>query len=116
MSGVLRIGDMRSRFRVYRSTESTGSLRSVTAAWAPQRDLWGGFLPMFLTLRSYGAGEAPTGVREVQVYGGADVRARDGMEVLRGPERGTKWRVIDVDEADPKWWKLRLEPYAGTFD
>ena len=108
-------GTMRSLFQAYRGTETSGSLSSTTTVWATNGDLWGGFLPRYLTMRSYGAGEVPAGMREIEVHGGVPLQNRDGLEVTAGPESGSKWRVIDVDEANPGRWLVRLEPFTGDF-
>jgi hypothetical protein len=111
----MRSGDMRSLLQLYRGTEATGTLQSRKASWGPQAQAWGGFLPAFLTLRSYGAGEVGAGTREVHVHPNIDVTERDGVQVTAGPEAGTRWRVVDVDRGDPALWRLRLEPFTGSF-
>lgn len=112
---MLRTGDMRSLAQIYRGTETAGSLRSVKTTWAAGATTWGGFLPAFLTMRSYGAGEVPAGLREFETHAGADVESRDGLEITAGPEAGSRWRVVAVDEATPGRAKLRLEPFEGAF-
>lgn len=111
----MRIGQQRSLCRVFGSTESAGTLESTVTTWAPRGEMWASFLPRFLTLRSYGAGEAPSGMREVEVHPGAAVSNRNGVEVIAGPEAGSKWRVIDIDEADQRRWVVRLESFSGDF-
>ena len=101
--------------KVYRGTETVETLRSVKTDWAYQATIWGGFVPDFLTARSYGAGEQVSGTREIAVASRADLRERDGLEVVTGPEDGTKWRVIDIDRGDKSQWKVRVESFAGTF-
>ena len=108
-------GSLRTLFRAYRGTESSGTLGSTATAWAANGELWGGFLPRYLTMRSYGAGEIPAGMREIETHPFVPLQNRDGLEAVAGPESGSKWRVIDIDEADPRTWKVRLEPFTGDF-
>jgi hypothetical protein len=116
MSIRLRIGQRRSLTRIYAGTEVKGSLASVKTAWGdPIGEEWGGFLPEALTLANYGAGEVPAGTREIQFRGPSQVAARHGLEVIRGPEAGTRWRVLSVDTSDPRTAKVRIEPFNGAF-
>lgn len=110
-----RAGDLRSFCRVYAGTEATGTLGSTPTTWVASGTAWGRFLPSFLTMRSYGAGEASRGMREMEFRPGSGIEERDGIEVEAGPESGTRWRALDVDHADPRVTRVRVEPYTGSF-
>lgn len=111
----MRAGQRSSRVRVYRGTEAPGPLGSVVTTWTALGHEWAGFVPAFLTLRTYGAGEVPSGTREIEVGSYTAIEPRSGLEVADGPEAGTRWRVVAVDRSSPKATMVRLEPYTGVF-
>jgi hypothetical protein len=111
----MRTGQRKSLVRIYRNDEATGTLKSGTTTWTPLGDEWAGFVPAFLTLRNYGAGEQPSGQREMELGSYSSVGMRYGLEVTGGPEAGTRWRVLAVDRSNPKATTVRAEPYNGSF-
>lgn len=110
----MRIGQRDNLVQLYEETPTSGTLGSTTMAWVAGDREWAGFIPSFLTRRNYGAGEAPTGTREIQFRAPSDVGDRFGLEVVRGPEEGTKWRVRSVDR-DRKVVNVLVEPFTGDF-
>lgn len=112
----MRAGQRNSRVQIFRPTETEGTLSSRTPpTWESVNYEWGGFLPAFMTLRNYGAGEAPSGAREIEFAPYSSVQDRYGIEVVDGPESGTRWRAISIDRGNPKITAVRLERYAGSF-
>lgn len=111
------IGQLSSRLQLYTGIETKGPLSSVKTTWSTGPIEWGGFVPEFLTLRNYGAGEVPAGTREIELGAGSfsEAAVRGGIEVLAGPEAGTRWRVVGVDRSNPKRTMVRVEPFAGDF-
>ncbi|MDQ3275171.1 MAG: hypothetical protein M3Q39_09120 [Actinomycetota bacterium] len=101
--------------RVYTGAETKGTLASTKATWTAGVYEWGGFVPAFLTLRNYGAGEVPAGTREIEFGSYSSVAERVGLSVTDGPEAGTKWRVVSVDRSDSSRAIARVEPFAGVF-
>lgn len=111
----MKAGERNSLIRIYAAHETRGTLQSVVTTWVPVRDEWGGFLPEFLTLRNYGAGEVSNGTRELHLDAYSGVESRFGLEVLDGPEKGTTWRAVSVDRSDPALTRVRIEPHSGGF-
>lgn len=111
----MRAGDLRSYCRIYAGAETAGTLGSTATTWSTRARAWARFVPSFLTMRSYGAGEVNAGMREVELRPGSGITERDGLAVEAGPEAGTRWRVLDVDHADTRVTRVRVEPYAGDF-
>ena len=114
MSVRLRIGQRDCLVQLYEETEATGTLGSTVIGWTAGDREWCGFLPSHLTRRSYGAGEVPSGTREIQFRAPSDIADRSGLEVIRGPEAGTKWRVRSIDR-DRKVVSALVEPFTGDF-
>jgi hypothetical protein len=86
---------MRSLVAVRRPNGSTGTpLRSTKTVYPEVEQAWAELRPPKLMASSFGAGEQPTGSMEAELHEGADVRFRDVLEVLAGPEAGTAWRVV----------------------
>lgn len=112
----MRIGQRRSRIRIYAPKEEATELRSTRTTWTPLAYEWGGFVPSYLTLRSYGAGEVPSGTREIELGSYSSIDERCGLKVVDGPEAGTKWRAVSVDSSDPRKTLVRVEPYTGEFE
>lgn len=112
----MKTGERDNLFRIFVGTEVRGTLGSVRTSWSEAGREWGGFVPAHLTMRSYGAGEAPAGLREVEFRAPSRVTERVGLEAIAGPFVGTKWRVVAVDPATPGRITTRVEPYTGEFE
>lgn len=111
----VRAGERRSFCRIYQATAAAGTLGSTTTTWVERSTAWTHVVPSFLTMRSYGAGEAERGMREMEISPDTGVSERDGVAVEAGPESGTRWRVLDVDHADHRVTRVRVEPYTGSL-
>jgi head-tail adaptor len=114
-SRPLEIGRLESRLTVYRESATRGALGSVQTTWTEAGGLWASFRPEYQTLRNYGAGEMPEGMRELEIHAGSDLHARDAFAVIAGPQSGTRWRVIHVDEATRDRRRVRAEPLTATL-
>lgn len=111
----MRIGQRESRIEIFAGSEGRGTLGSTKTTWSSAGVEWGGFVPAFLTLRTYGAGEVPSGTREIEFGSYSNVTARQGLQVTAGPEEGTRWRVVSVDRSSRAKTLVRVEPFQAEF-
>src|SRR5690625_758205 len=90
----MRAGRLRSRAMVRRPTEGRGALGDVETAYPAVGMAWIDVRPPRRMLASYGAGELPAGTMEAELRAHIDVQMRDVLEIVAGPERGTRWRAV----------------------
>lgn len=79
---------------IRRPTETRGELGSVETTYPVVGMAWVDVRPPRRMITNYGAGELPTGTMEVELRAHIDVQMRDVLEIIAGPERGTRWRAV----------------------
>lgn len=90
----MRAGRLRSRAVIRRPTEERGGLGDVETTYPPVGMAWVDVRPPRRMIANYGAGEIPAGTMEAELRAHIDVRMRDVLEIVAGPERGTRWRAV----------------------
>jgi head-tail adaptor len=90
----MRAGRLRSRAVIRRPTETRGPLGSVETTYPQVGMAWVDVRVPRRMIANYGAGELPTGTMEAELRDRIDLRMRDVLEIVAGPETGTRWRVI----------------------
>ncbi len=91
-------------------------LASVELQWIESGRAWMELREPRRTLKDYGAGEAPSGEMEALGHLHTDIDVRDGIEVLSGPEAGSRWRVMTVDHPRGNSTHARLTVHNRTFE
>lgn len=90
----MRAGSLRSRAVIRRPTETRGPGGSVVTTYPLVGRAWIEVRVPRRMITNYGAGEVPTGTMEVEMRDRTDLRQRDVLQIIAGPERGTAWRAI----------------------
>lgn len=90
----MRAGRLRSRAVIRRPVEERGYLGAVETTYRPVMMAWTDIRPPRRLIANYGAGEVPAGTMEAEMRGHIDVQMRDAIEIVAGPEAGTRWRVV----------------------
>lgn len=108
------IGRYRSFARVSRETETRGALASVKKALTPVSTAWIEFATPGRRLKSFGAGEMPTGGAEAECHAGSDIQATDVLAIESGPEAGTRWRVSSAHRPGNGKTLLNLVPFNAA--
>lgn len=111
----MRAGRLTSRARIRRPVEQRDAYRNTVVVWPVVVAIWLAVRPPKRLLSSFGAGEVPAGSMEVELRAGADLQARDILEVYAGPEAGTKWRVISPHRPGDGSLVALVEVYAGEL-
>lgn len=109
-----RAGELTSRVRIYRGAETRDEYGDVAAGWTDAGTLWMGFTDPSQRLADYGAGEQEVGTMLGTARHGSDLRERDGLEVLSGPEEGSRYRVQSVFKGRHATTAV-LERFNGGF-
>lgn len=79
--------------RVWTPSETVGAHNSRTTTYAAAGTGWVRLDVPRRTLQSFGAGDVPAGSMEVEGHAALPLEAGRVVEVLAGPEAGTKWRA-----------------------
>ena len=90
----MRAGRLRSRAVIRRPTETRGEYGDVITTYPPVGMAWVDVRVPRRMIANYGAGELPTGTMEAELRAHIDVQMRDVLEIVAGPERGTRWRAV----------------------
>lgn len=84
----MRAGRLRSRAIIRRPTEDRQPLGDVETTYPAVGMAWVEVRPPRRLLANYGAGEIPEGRMEAELREHIDVRMRDVLEIIAGPESG----------------------------
>lgn len=90
----MRAGRLRSRAVIRRPTETRGPLGSVETTYPLVGMAWVDVRVPRRMIANYGAGELPAGTMEAELRAHIDLQMRDVLEIVAGPERGTRWRAV----------------------
>ena len=90
----MRAGRLRSRAIIRRPTEARQPLGDVETTYPAVGMAWVDVRPPRRLVANYGAGEIPEGRMEAELRAHIDVRMRDVLEIVAGPEAGTRWRAV----------------------
>ena len=90
----MRAGRLRSRAIIRRPTEERQPLGDVETTYPAVGMAWVDVRPPRRLVANYGAGEIPEGRMEAELRAHIDVRMRDVLEIVAGPETGTRWRAV----------------------
>lgn len=112
----MRAGRLRSRVRIHRPREVRGALGETVTAHDAVASAWVQMGVPERRLLSYGAGELPDGSVGLETHGAVDLRARDVVEVLAGPEAGTRWTVQTTHRPGTGQALAVLAVHAGPIE
>lgn len=90
----MRAGRLRSRAEIRRPTETRGQYGEVETTYPLVGMAWVDVRVPRRMLGNYGAGEVPVGTMEIEMRDRIDLRVRDAIVIVAGPEAGTRWRAI----------------------
>lgn len=115
---------MNHRARVWRRVQGVAAMREVVNGWeiATEAPTWNNLWtsPQSQRLTDNGPGEAPGAVEGIRWHmrKEADVRERDVVELVDGPEAPSYWLVQSASSPSRPnegrhHWRITVEPYHG---
>jgi hypothetical protein len=112
----MRAGDARNLVSVYRRSESRDVYGDVLAGYAARTErAWVDIRRDTGALVDYGAGEEQRGPAKGRAHYLADIAERDVLQVVDGPDAGTKWLVAAVFHPSGRDKDLALEQFTGSL-
>lgn len=111
----MKIGELRNRATAYRPTETPDEYADVLSGYAEGDSFWVGIKRERNGLIDQGPGDQPAVTAIGQARFGVDVLARDVLDVVSGPEVGTRWRVLAAFHPAKRHTDLVLEQFTGDL-
>lgn len=112
-NGKARIGELRNRVTIHRPAEVRDSYGDVAGFATPDGPHWMAIERDGGGLRDTGPGEAPLPAVKGACWAEVDVRERDVVKVIEGPESGTAWKVVAQFHAGQRQREVRMDAYTG---